>query len=92
MNEDSEEPQPGGANSPLSHDAAAEVAIPEPGLPWGRLALGAAIIMAGTAAATLAATHNSARHENAKAYVHGMNDMLKSVRESLRSGVDPLTI
>ena len=46
----------------------------------------------GTVVATLAATHKSARHENAKAYAHGMNDMLKSVRQSIRDGVDPFEI
>lgn len=73
-------------------DAGSEVVSPKPRLPWGKIAGGVAVAMSGTVVATLAATHNSARHENAKAYAHGMNDMLKSVRQSIRDGVDPFEI
>jgi hypothetical protein len=68
------------------------VVRPKPKLPWGKIVGGVAVAMSGTAVATLAVTHKSARHENAKAYVHGMHDMLKSVRQSIRDGVDPLDI
>ncbi len=63
-----------------------------PKFPLWSLLGGAAVVVSGTVVATLAATHQSARHENAKAYVHGMNDVLKSVRQSIRDGVDPFDI
>jgi hypothetical protein len=62
------------------------------GLPWARLAGAAAVLVSGTVVATLAATHKSARHENAKAYIHGMNDALHSVRQSIRDGTDPMDL
>jgi hypothetical protein len=58
------------------------------GRPWKYVAVvaGAAALAAGAAVvATLAATHKSAVHMNAKAYVHGVIDAL----EAVRNGFDP---
>jgi hypothetical protein len=79
-------------DGPEDKDAGSEVVSPKPRLPWGKIVGGVAVAMSGTVVATLAATHKSARHENAKAYVRGMNDMLKSARQSIRDGVDPFNI
>jgi hypothetical protein len=46
---------------------------------------GAVVTAAGAVVATLAATHKTAVHENAKAYAHGMHDAL----ESVRNGFEP---
>ena len=73
-------------------DSGSEVVSLEPRVPWGKIAWGVAVVMSGTVVATLAATHKSAQHENAKAYVHGVDDTLKSVRQSIRDGVSPFDI
>lgn len=55
---------------------------------WKRIAIGAgglALTVGGTVVATLAATHNSARRENAAAYAHGLLDAV----EAIRNGYDP---
>jgi len=46
---------------------------------------GAVVTVAGTVVATLAATHKTAVHENAKAYAHGMKDAM----ETVQNGFDP---
>ncbi len=56
--------------------------------PWKKVALalgGAAVTVAGTVVATLAATHRSAVSENAAAYGNGISDALNAVR----NGFDP---
>ena len=61
------------------------------GLPWRRIALvagGTVVTAAGSAVVTLAATHKTAKLENAKAYAHGMRDALHAVQK----GVDPFDI
>lgn len=60
-----------------------------PRVPWKRIAIGAgglALTVGGTVVATLAATHSSARRENAAAYAHGLLDAV----EAIRNGYDPL--
>jgi len=55
---------------------------------WKRVAIGAgglALTVGGTVVATLAATHSSARRENAAAYAHGLLD----AAEAIRNGYDP---
>jgi hypothetical protein len=90
-----EETQPLGANPLPEEYSDAAGASPPPRLPWRRIAVvagGAFITTAGAVVATLAATQKTAVHENAKAYAHGMNDALQSIREELRNGVDPFDI
>lgn len=58
------------------------------GIPWKRIAVtagGVALTVAGTIVATLAATNNTARRENASAYAHGLIDAV----EAIRNGYDP---
>lgn len=43
------------------------------------------VTVAGTVVATLAATHKTAVHQNAKAYAHGMKDAMDAVQ----GGFDP---
>ncbi len=85
--EPEEAPGPEGTQLPCD-DTNPHGRLPKPRLSWRRIAVvtaGAAMTAAGAVVATLAATHKTAVHENAKAYAHGMHDAL----ESVRSGFDP---
>lgn len=78
---DGECPDPAGNGDVAIEDQAS-------GLPWKRIAVaagGVALTVAGTVVATLAATHKTARHENAAAYAHG----LVAAVEAIRNGYDP---
>lgn len=89
---DEPEEAPGPERGALpSDDTNSHGRLPNPGLPWRRIAVGTAgaiMTAAGTVVLTLAATHKTAVFENAKAYANGMNDALDAVR----NGFDPFDI
>jgi hypothetical protein len=89
---DSEERAPGPGEDPFPFENAdSNGRLPNPGRPWRPIALvaaGAAVTIAGTVVATLAATHRTAVLENAKAYAHGMHDALSAAG----MGIDPFEV
>ena len=81
------ERDPPGTDDPVG-DAGSASDTQRSSWPWKKVALavgGAAVTVAGTVVATLAATHKSAVSENAAAYANGISDALKAVR----NGFDP---